>query len=385
MSEAQVKSYLKNLKIETPSWGYANSGTRFKVFAQPGVPRNAFEKLDDAAVVHKLTGSAPSVAVHIPWDAVDDYGALASYAREKGLRIGAVNPNLFQENDYKLGSIASPDPRTRAKAVSHMIDCVEIAKKLGSDALSLWFPDGTNYPGQDSMFKRQNRVFDSLKQVYQVMPDSMKMLLEYKFFEPAFYHTDLPDWGTSYVHCVELGPKAQVLVDTGHHAPGTNIEYIVAFLLRQKRLGGFHFNNRNYADDDLMVGSADPFELFLIMFEIVSAGDLAKDVAYMLDQCHNIEPKIPAIMRSIMNVQEATAKALLVDQPALASAQESGDVLGAHAILMDAFATDVRPLVAEVRQELGGEADPIKAFEESGYQKEINESRASGQSAGWGA
>jgi L-rhamnose isomerase/sugar isomerase len=266
-----------------------------------------------------------------------------------------------------------------------MIDCVEIAKKLASNALSLWFPDGTNYPGQDSMFKRQDRVFDSLKQVYQVMPDSMKMLLEYKFFEPAFYHTDLPDWGTSYVHCVELGPKAQVLVDTGHHAPGTNIEYIVAFLLRQKRLGGFHFNNRNYADDDLMVGSADPFELFLIMFEIVSAGDLAKDVAYMLDQCHNIEPKIPAIMRSIMNVQEATAKALLVDQPALASAQESGDVLGAHAILMDAFATDVRPLVAEVRQELGGEADPIKAFEESGYQKEINESRASGQSTGWGA
>jgi L-rhamnose isomerase/sugar isomerase len=385
MTDKEVKDFLKNLKIETPSWGYANSGTRFKVFAQAGVPRDAFEKLDDAAVVNKLTGSAPSVAVHIPWDSVDDYGALAAYAKDKGLRIGAVNPNLFQDDEYKLGSIASPSAATRKQAVDHMIECIDIAKQLGSNALSLWFADGTNYPGQDSMAGRQDRVAESLKKVYQAMPPEMIMLLEYKFFEPAFYHTDLPDWGTSYVHCLELGDQAQVLVDTGHHAPGTNIEFIVAFLLRQKRLGGFHFNNRNYADDDLMVGSADPFELFLIMFEIVQAGSLAKDVAYMLDQCHNIEGKIPAVIRSIMNVQEAAAKALLVDRPALQAAQAEGDVLGAHQILMDAFATDVRPLVAEVRTELGGAADPIKEFKESGYQKSINEDRAEGQSAGWGA
>lgn len=385
MSDKEVKDFLKNLKIETPSWGYANSGTRFKVFAQAGVPRNAFEKLDDAAVVNKLTGSAPSVAVHIPWDSVDDYGALAAYAKDKGLRIGAVNPNLFQDDEYKLGSIASPFAATRQQAVDHMIECIDIAKQLGSNALSLWFADGTNYPGQDSMAGRQDRVAESLKKVYQAMPPEMIMLLEYKFFEPAFYHTDLPDWGTSYVHCLELGDQAQVLVDTGHHAPGTNIEFIVAFLLRQKRLGGFHFNNRNYADDDLMVGSADPFELFLIMFEIVQAGSLARDVAYMLDQCHNIEGKIPAVIRSIMNVQEAAAKALLVDRPALQAAQAEGDVLGAHQVLMDAFATDVRPLVAEVRTELGGAADPIKEFKESGYQKTIDEERAEGQSAGWGA
>jgi L-rhamnose isomerase/sugar isomerase len=385
MNDKETKDFLKNLKIETPSWGYANSGTRFKVFAQPGVPRNAFEKLDDAAVVHKLTGSAPSVAVHIPWDAVDDYRALAAYAKDKGLRIGAVNPNLFQDDEYKLGSIASPFADYRKRAVDHMIECIEIAKQLGSNALSLWFADGTNYPGQDSMAGRQDRVAESLKKVYQAMPPEMIMLLEYKFFEPAFYHTDLPDWGTSYVHCLELGDQAQVLVDTGHHAPGTNIEFIVAFLLRQRRLGGFHFNNRNYADDDLMVGSADPFELFLIMFEIVQAGALAQNVAYMLDQCHNIEGKIPAVIRSIMNVQEAAAKAVLVDRPALHAAQAEGDVLAAHQILMDAFATDVRPLVAEVRTELGGAADPIKEFKESGYQKSINEDRAEGQSAGWGA
>lgn len=385
MNDKETKDFLKNLKIETPSWGYANSGTRFKVFAQPGVPRNAFEKLDDAAVVNNLTGSAPSVAVHIPWDSVSDYGALAAYARDKGLRIGAVNPNLFQDDEYKLGSIASPFADSRKRAVDHMIECIDIAKQLGSNALSLWFADGTNYPGQDSMAGRQGRLAESLKKVYQAMPPEMVMLLEYKFFEPAFYHTDLPDWGTSYVHCLELGDQAQVLVDTGHHAPGTNIEFIVAFLLRQKRLGGFHFNNRNYADDDLMVGSADPFELFLIMFEIVQAGPLAKDVAYMLDQCHNIEGKIPAVIRSIMNVQEAAAKALLVDRPALQAAQAEGDVLLAHQILMDAFATDVRPLVAEVRTELGGAADPIKEFKESGYQKTINEERADGQSAGWGA
>lgn len=385
MNENEVKASLKELKIETPSWGYANSGTRFKVFPQEGIPRNAFEKLDDAALVHKLTGSAPSVAVHIPWDSVDDYGALADYAREKGLRIGAVNPNLFQDQEYLLGSICSPNADSRARAISHMIDCVAIAQKLGSSTLSLWFADGTNYPGQDSMRRRQDHLQAGLKQVYDAMPENMQMLLEYKFFEPAFYHTDLPDWGTSYVHCLELGERAQVLVDTGHHAPGTNIEFIVAFLLRQGRLGGFHFNNRNYADDDLMVGSADPFELFLIMFEIVQAGSAAKDVAYMLDQCHNIEAKIPAIIRSIMNVQEATAKALLVDQPALTAAQQAGDVLQAHEVLMSAYSTDVRPLVAEARTELGGAAAPLEAYYESGYQKVINEQRKDGQSASWGS
>ncbi|MGW1755014.1 L-rhamnose isomerase [Streptomyces mirabilis] len=382
---AAVKTALKTQAVETPSWAYGNSGTRFKVFAQPGVPRNPREKLDDAAQVHAFTGAAPTVALHIPWDKVDDYGALAKYARERGLKLGAINSNTFQDDDYRLGSICHPDAAVRRKALDHLLECVDIMDATGSKDLKLWFADGTNYPGQDDIRERQDRLAEGLAQVYERLGDDQRMLLEYKFFEPAFYMTDVPDWGTAYAHCLKLGPKAQVVVDTGHHAPGTNIEFIVATLLREGKLGAFDFNSRFYADDDLMVGAADPFQLFRIMYEVIRGGGFTPDVAFMLDQCHNIEAKIPAIIRSVMNVQEATAKALLVDGAALADAQRTGDVLAANAVIMDAYNTDVRPLLGEVREELGLDADPVSAYRRSGWGEKIAAERVGGQQAGWGA
>ncbi|ELP63755.1 L-rhamnose isomerase [Streptomyces turgidiscabies] len=380
-----VKAALKAQAIETPSWAYGNSGTRFKVFAQPGVPRDPFEKLDDAAQVHAFTGVAPTVAMHIPWDKVEDYAALAKYAEERGLKLGAINSNTFQDDDYKLGSICHPDAVVRRKALGHLLECVDIMDATGSKDLKLWFADGTNYPGQDDIRERQDRLSEALAAVYERLGDDQRMLLEYKFFEPAFYTTDVPDWGTAYAHCLKLGPKAQVVVDTGHHAPGTNIEFIVATLLREGKLGAFDFNSRFYADDDLMVGSADPFQLFRIMYEVIRGGGFSPEVAFMLDQCHNIEAKIPAIIRSVMNVQEATAKALLVDASALAAAQRGGDVLAANAVLMDAYNTDVRPLLAEVRGEMGLDGDPMAAYARSGWASKIAAERVGGEQAGWGA
>jgi L-rhamnose isomerase/sugar isomerase len=365
--EERVRATLSTFGVETASWSYGNTGTRFKVFPQPGAPRNAYEKVADAAEVHRLTDAAPSVALHIPWDRVDDFAKLARFAEDEGIRIGAINPNLFQEPEYMLGSVCHPDEAVRRKAIDHLRECVEIAVTTGSKILSLWFADGTNYPGQDSMRQRQERLHDALATVYAEMPSDMTMLLEYKFFEPAFYHTDVCDWGVSYAQCLRLGERAKVLIDTGHHAPGTNIEFLVATLLGLGRLGGFHFNSRNYADDDLMVGSADPFELFLILREVVDGGGLDGRVAFMLDQCHNIEPRVPATLRSVMNVQEALAKALLVDEEALAAAQKAGDVLGANAIVMDAFSSDVRPLLAEIRASKGLDPDPLAAYARSGY------------------
>src|SRR6266540_1982009 len=387
MTTEAVKSALSRQEIELPSWAFGNSGTRFKVFAQPGVPRSPEEKIADAAQVHRFTGVAPSVALHIPWDKVDDYARLAAYAKEQGVRLGAINSNVFQDDDYKLGSVTHPDPRVRRKATDHLLEYVDIMDATGSRDLKLWFSDGTNYPGQDNIRARQDRLAAALKEVYDRLSGGQRMLLEYKLFEPAFYTTDVPDWGTSYAHCLELGPKATVCIDTGHHAPGTNIEFIVAFLLRAKKLGAFDFNSRFYADDDLMVGAADPFQLFRIMAEVVRAGAHAPaaGVAFMLDQCHNIEPKLPAIIRSVMNVQEATAKALLVDAGALAAAQRSGDVLGANAALMDAYHTDVRPLLGELRADLGLDPDPIAAYHRSGYAEKIAAERVGGEQAGWGA
>ncbi|MER6091901.1 L-rhamnose isomerase [Streptomyces bluensis] len=382
---AAVKAALKTQAVETPSWAYGNSGTRFKVFAQAGVPRTPREKLDDAAKVHEYTGVAPTVALHIPWDTVDDYAALARYAEDRGVKLGAINSNTFQDDDYKLGSICHPDAAVRRKAVDHLLECVDIMDATGSRDLKLWFADGTNYPGQDDVRERQDRLAEGLAEVYERLDEGQRMLLEYKFFEPAFYTTDVPDWGTAYAHCLKLGPKAQVVVDTGHHAPGTNIEFIVATLLREGKLGGFDFNSRFYADDDLMVGAADPFQLFRIMYEVVRGGGFTPDVAFMLDQCHNIEAKIPAIIRSVMNVQEATAKALLVDREALRSAQVSGDVLGANAVLMDAYNTDVRPLLREVREEMGLDPDPLAAYAASGWAAKVVAERVGGQQAGWGA
>jgi len=382
---AAVKSALRTQAVETPSWAYGNSGTRFKVFAQRGVPRTPQEKLDDAAKVHEFTGAAPTVALHIPWDKVDDYAALAKHAEERGVRLGAINSNTFQDDDYKLGSICHPDAAVRRKALDHLLECVDIMDATGSRDLKLWFADGTNYPGQDDLRGRQDRLAEGLAEVYERLGDDQRMLLEYKFFEPAFYATDVPDWGTAYAHCLKLGEKAQVVVDTGHHAPGTNIEFIVATLLREEKLGGFDFNSRFYADDDLMVGAADPFQLFRIMYEVVRGGGLSSEVAFMLDQCHNIEAKIPAIIRSVMNVQEATAKALLVDGEALAEAQRSGDVLEANAVIMDAYNTDVRPLLRSLREDMGLDPDPMAAYRRSGWAEKIVAERVGGQQAGWGA
>jgi L-rhamnose isomerase/sugar isomerase len=381
----EVKSALRGQQIELPSWAFGNTGTRFKVFPQAGVPRTPQEKIADAARVHALTGVAPRVAVHIPWDKVDDYAELAAFAADHGLSIGAVNANTFQDNDYMLGSVCHPDPKVRAKATAHLLECVDIMDATGSADLKLWFADGTNYPGQDDIRGRQDRLAEVLAQVYARLGAGQRMLLEYKLFEPSFYTTDVPDWGTSLLHCQALGPQAQVVVDTGHHAPGTNIEFIVALLLRAGRLGGFDFNSRFYADDDLMVGAADPFQLFRILNEVVSAGAHRPEagIAFMLDQCHNIEPKIPAQIRSVLNVQEATAKALLIDRPALTAAQQSGDVLGANAVLMDAYNTDVRPLLAELRGEMGLDPDPVAAYHRSGYQEKIVAERVGGVAASW--
>ncbi|GGB29843.1 L-rhamnose isomerase [Flexivirga endophytica] len=378
---------LRAQSIELPSWAFGNSGTRFKVFAQPGVPRDPFEKVADAATVHEFTGAAGTVALHIPWDEVDDYGKLASYAVEHGIRLGTINANVFQDDDYRLGSVTHPDPRVRRKALDHLLRCVDVMDQTGSRDLKLWFADGTNYPGQDSIRARQDRLAEALAAVYERLTGDQRLILEYKLFEPAFYSTDVPDWGTALTHCVALGDRAKVCVDTGHHAPGTNIEFIVASLLRLGKLGSFDFNSRFYADDDLIVGAADPFQLFRILFEVRCGGgfDTDSEVAFMLDQCHNIEPKIPGEIRSVMNVQEATAKAMAVDLTALDEAQRTGDVLAANGILMDAFNTDVRPMLAALREELGLQADPMAAYAASGYGERIAADRVGGAQAGWGA
>lgn len=387
MNRDAIDRQLSLLSVEVPSWAYGNSGTRFKVFAQKGVPRDPFEKVADAAVVHRMTGSAGSVAIHIPWDKVDDYSHLSRFAQEAGVRIGTVNSNTFQDDDYMLGSVTHPDPRVRRKATDHLLECVDIMDATGSRDLKLWFSDGTNYPGQDDIRARQDRLFAVLLEVYERLGEDQRMVLEYKLFEPAFYTTDVPDWGVSFAHCVKLGPKAKVVVDTGHHAPGTNIEFIVAFLLREGKLGAFDFNSRFYADDDLMVGAADPFQLFRIMHEVVKADaiDPSSEVAFMLDQCHNIEPKIPGQIRSIMNVQESVAKAALVDQQALKEAQQEGDVLAANGILMDAYNSDVRETVAHWRVANGAEFDPMGAYLNSGYPERIVAERVGGEQMGWGA
>lgn len=383
----ETLNLLKTQTIELPSWAFGNSGTRFRVFTTAGVPRDPYEKIDDVAQVNAFTGITPRVSLHIPWDKTDDYDALRRHAEDRGIRIGTINSNVFQDEDYKLGSLTNPDERVRAKAIAHHLECIDIMRATGAPALKIWLPDGTNYPGQDSIRERQDRLADSLSEIYAALDDDQFLVLEYKFFEPAFYHTDVPDWGTSLVHCLSLGERAKVVLDTGHHAPGTNIEFIVAQLVRLGRLGAFDFNSRFYADDDLIVGAADPYQLFRIMNEIVAAGALAPDsgVDFMLDQCHNLEEKIPGEIRSATNVQEATAKALLVDREALKTAQLAGDVLAANDIFIDAFNTDVRPMLAELRESQGLAPDPMRAFLDSGYLERVRSERVGGNAAGWGA
>jgi L-rhamnose isomerase/sugar isomerase len=384
-SFGEIAPLLEGQAIEVPSWAYGNSGTRFKVFGSAGTPRTVQEKIADAAEVHRHTGLAPSVALHIPWDEVDDYAALRAYAEGLGIRLGTVNSNTFQDDDYKLGSLTHRDPAIRQRAIDHNLACLEVMNATGSRDLKIWLADGTNYPGQDDLRARQDRLAESLAAIYAQVGEHQRLVLEYKFFEPAFYHTDVPDWGTSLVQCLALGERAVVCLDTGHHAPGTNIEFIVMQLLRLGRLGSFDFNSRFYADDDLIVGAADPFQLFRILAEVVRGGGYgpASDVAFMLDQCHNIEKKIPGQIRSVLNVQEMTARALLVDTEALAKAQADGDVLAANAVYMDAFYTDVRPDLAAWREAHGLPGDPTAAYLASGYQEQIERDRVGGTQAGW--
>jgi L-rhamnose isomerase/sugar isomerase len=383
----EIAADLERQAIELPSWAFGNSGTRFKVFAQPGVPRDPYEKIADAAQVNLHTGLAPSVSLHIPWDLVEDFDKLRRHAEDLGVRLGTINTNTFQDDDYKLGSFCHVDDAVRDKAVAHALECVDIMDLTGSRDLKVWLPDGLNYPGQGGLRDRQDRLADSLRRVYARLGEHQRLVLEYKLFEPAFYATDVPDWGTSYVHCAALGDRAVVCLDTGHHAPSTNIEFIVMQLLRLGRLGAFDFNSRFYADDDLIVGAADPFQLFRILFEVVRGGgyDEGSGVSFMLDQCHNIEAKIPGQIRSVLNVQEMTARALLVDREALAEAERAGDVIGGNEVLMDAFYTDVRTPLAEWRAGRGLPADPLADYAGSGYGERIAAERAGGDQAGWGA
>ena len=343
--------------------------------------------------MHRFTGLAPSVALHIPWDLVDDFAALRVYAEEQGVALGTINSNTFQDDDYKLGALTHTDAKIRQKAIDHHFECIDVMHATGSRDLKIWLAEGSNYPGQADMRGRQDRLAESLAVIYErllSMGGDQRLVLEYKFFEPAFYHTDVPDWGTAYAQVSALGDRALVCLDTGHHAPGTNIEFIVAQLLRLGKLGAFDFNSRFYADDDLIVGAADPYQLFRILFECVRGGafgptapDSGHDVTYMLDQCHNIEKKIPGQIRSVLNVQEMTTRALLVDRGALTQAQEDGDVLLANEIFMDAFYTDVRRDLAAWREQRDLPADPMRAYLASGYQEQIEADRIGGTQAGW--
>jgi L-rhamnose isomerase/sugar isomerase len=380
---ARVQDALRAQEVETPSWAFGNSGTRFAVFAQPGAPRDPFEKLEDAAEVQRLTGIARSVALHLPWDKVENVNELRERAEELGLRLGAINPNLFQEPEYKLGSLCNPDVGVRRRAVAHVRECIEIAARIGSDAISLWLADGTNYPGQDSLRGRRVRLTETLHEIYDALGEELELLVEYKLYEPAFYATDLADWGSALLICQELGERAKVLVDLGHHAQGVNIEQIVSLLHGAGRLGGFHFNDRKYGDDDLIVGSIDPYQLFRIFFELIDIGAFDDGVRLTIDQSHNVEAKVEAMIQTVVNLQESYAKALLVDRAALERAQSDGDILGANRILVDAYNTDVRPLCAKVREELGAAADPIAAFRADGYADRVAQARQHGTAAAW--
>lgn len=383
----EILTTLERLAVEVPSWAYGNSGTRFKVYGTPGTPRDPFEKIADAAQVNRLTGLAPAVALHIPWDKVEDYSILRRHAQDLGVELGTINSNTFQDDDYKFGALTHEDPKIRRKAIDHHLECIDVMNATGSRDLKIWLAEGSNYPGQADMRGRQDRLADSLSEIYSGLGENHRLVLEYKFFEPSFYHTDVPDWGTSYAQVAALGEKAMVCLDTGHHAPGTNIEFIVMQLLRLGKLGSFDFNSRFYADDDLIVGAADPYQLFRIMAEVHRGGGLEVNtpITFMLDQCHNVENKILGQIRSVLNVQEMTARALLIDRVALTEAQLSGDVLKANEIFMNAFYTDVRESLAQWRTSRGLPADPMEAFRVSDYQSTIENERAGGVQASWGA
>lgn len=379
-NEQELVRRLEQFCIETPTWGYADTGTRFGKFLQAAAARTMEEKLADAAEVHKYTGCCPSVAVHVLWDfpAGCDPQAIARLAHQLGLRIGAINPNVFQDQCYKWGSVANRDPGIRRRAIDHLRESAELGRQVGSKVLSLWFADGTNYPGQANIRERKRWFQEALREVHEALPEDMIMLVEYKPFEPTFYHTDIADWGMAYVLAKHAGPRARVLVDTGHHLPGCNIEQIIAFLLDERMLGGFHFNDRKYADDDLTMGSIDPYQLFRIFYEISAAefeSGAEQDIAFMIDQSPNLKPKIEAMIQTVMTAQEHFAKAMLVDHGALACSRAREDLVMSERILKEAYEEDVRPFLAEWRRSRKLPADPLAAFRESGYTERIARER----------
>ncbi len=387
MDRDRLFSLLDEFNIETPSWGYADTGTRFGKFLQPAAASTIEEKLEDAGSVHRLTGCCPSVAVHVLWDfsVGVDATETARLAESNGIRIGSINPNVFQDQVYKFGSVCSPDERAQAHAHRHVADCIQIAKAVKSNLLSLWFADGTNYPGQDDLVTRKHRMQAALRQWHDRLPGEMTMLIEYKPFEPSFYHTDIADWGMSYVFCKDAGDRAKVLVDTGHHLPGANIEHIVAFLLDEQMLGGFHFNDRKYADDDLTFGSIDPYQAFRIFHEVRNAADLhgrdVSKIAYMVDQSHNLKPKVEAMIQTVITAQELYAKACLVDRKKLLDAQARMDLVDAEQCLRDAFGTDVRPMLAEWRKAKGIDPDPLRAWRAGGHAEKNARTREAARAA----
>ncbi|MEA3337348.1 MAG: L-rhamnose isomerase [Chloroflexota bacterium] len=384
MTVEDVKDKLKQQVIELPSWAVGNSGTRYGVFREDGAARNIWDKIEDCAEIQRVVGICPVMASHVLWDVTDDgrYEPVRRYAAERGLTIGTVHPNTFMGQEFRLGSVCSPDEATRTSTIKHFIDCVRITREMGSKVIGIWLADGTNYPGQDHLRTRKQRLFEGLKALYDAMDEDMTLAVEYKYFEPGFYTSDLMDWGMSFMMCQQLGERAKVLVDVGHHPLSANIEHIVSILLDEGKLGGFHLNDRKYGDDDLMAGTVNPLQLFAIFDQIVDAAqdpatsEAAESVIYMLDQSHNIEPSIEGIIQSVMNAQTAYAKALLVEREKLAAAQQAGDVILANRTLMDAYELDVQPLLKQVRVEMGRHPDPIVSYREGGYAQKINEQRA---------
>lgn len=377
----RVFTALDGFQIEVPSWGFANTGTRFGKFVQGGAATTIEEKFADAGQVNALTGCSPTIALHVLWDlpkGKGDVGEIKRLEKEYGVKSGSINPNLFQDAEYKYGSVANPSAEIRGNALAHLLDSVEIGKELGSTDVSLWIADGSNYPGTQSVRRRIEWMQEVLKLTHDALGDGQRMLVEYKPFEPAFYHTDIADWGMALELARNAGPKAKVLVDTGHHYQGTNIEQIVAWLLHVGQLGGFHFNDRKYADDDLTLGSIDPYQVFRIFAEILSAGPAERaEIAFMIDQSHNLKGKIEAMVQTVGTAQEIYAKAALVDREKLAGLQQECRLVEAEELYRGAFWTDVRPLVQEWRTAKGLPADPLKALAQSGYVEKVTAERSS--------
>jgi len=383
-----VTAAVADFGVAVPSWGVGTGGTRFARFPGPGEPRDVYDKLADCAVIHQLGRATPTVSLHFPWDKVDDVAALKAYGKDLGLGFDAVNSNTFQDSpgqplSYKFGSLSHTDPAVRAQAVAHNLECIEIGRRLGSKALTVWIGDGSNFPGQASLARAFDRYLAAAAEIYDALPEGWRIFLEHKMYEPAFYSTVIQDWGSSLIAAETLGPKAFCLVDLGHHAPNVNIEMIVARLIHAGRLGGFHFNDSKYGDDDLDAGSIDPFRLFLVFNELVDANARGATLspAHMLDQSHNVTDPIESLIASAVEVTRALAQALLVDRAALAELQERNDALGAAQALKRAFTTDVGPILAEARRRKGGALDPVAVYRASGYRaRKANErpARASG-------